>query len=277
MIENINQVESSLGLAEGTLQEAIASEDAKTIEIPVGKFIDTEKHEIFTKEDFLKRVSNIKEESEVIGVEKAVKKARTDMTLDFEGSRKGGGENVKLLIDAAIARATKDSGVEPNEKIKELTIDLDKLKGMNSDWESKYNNLVTESSARDNQRKIDGNILESITGELTLSKPQITTLFKSEFEVVEEDGKQLIKKGGQTLKHDTTLEPLSLADVMPKFLEPFAKKVTGGGGGGDTIEPGKAGSMDAFIKEMTDKGVSSGSEAFNIEMGKRISDKTLTM
>jgi len=44
MIENINQVESSLGLAEGTLQEAIASEDAKTIEIPVGKFIDTEKH-----------------------------------------------------------------------------------------------------------------------------------------------------------------------------------------------------------------------------------------
>jgi hypothetical protein len=64
---------------------------------------------------------------------------------------------------------------------------------------------------------------------------------------------------------------------MPKFLEPFAKKVSGGSGGSDTIEPGKAGSMDAFIKEMNDKGVSSGSEAFNIEMGKRISDKTLTM
>jgi hypothetical protein len=271
MIENINQVESSLGLAEGTLQEAIASEDAKTIEIPVGKFIDTEKHVIRTTEEHETYLGNIREESKKAGLEIAVKGARTDLNYDFEG------KTLENLLKAHGDSVLKAANIEPDQKNKELLGDLEKLKGMNSEWETKYNTLVSESSARDNQRKIDGSISDSITGELTLSKSQITTLFKSEFEVMEEDGKQVIKKDGQTLKHDTTLDPLTLADVMPKFLEPFAKKVSGGSGGSDTIEPGKAGSMDAFIKEMNDKGVSSGSEAFNIEMGKRISDKTLTM
>ena len=61
MIENINQVESSLGLAEGTLQGAFASEDAVKIEIPVGKFVDTEKHVIKTTEEHETYIGNIRE------------------------------------------------------------------------------------------------------------------------------------------------------------------------------------------------------------------------
>jgi hypothetical protein len=271
MIENINQVESSLGLAEGTLQEAIASEDAKTIEIPVGKFIDTEKHVIRTTEEHETYLGNIREESKKAGLEIAVKGARTDLNYDFEG------KTLENLLKAHGDSVLKGANIEPSAKLEELTGDMDKLKAINLGLEDKYKTLVSESHEKDNRRKIDGSILDSMTGEFTLPKNQLSTLFKAEYQVVEEDGKQLVKQNGETLKNDSTLDPLSLSDIMPKFLEQFAKKATGGAGGGDTTDPGKAGSMEAFIKEMNDKGVSSGSEAFNIEMGKRISDKTLTM
>jgi len=270
-IENMTQIESILGLAEGTLQEAIASDDAKTIEIPQGKFIDTETHVIRTKEDHETFLTNTRDEAKVAGVEIAVKEMRNELGYTFEG------KTLENLMKAHSEKVLADAGAEPDAKIKELSTDLEKLKGINSEWESKYNSLVSESTAKDNQRRIDGNILESIQGDLTLTKSQLMTLFKSEYQVVEEDGKQLIKKGGETLKNDSNLEPLSLSDVMPKFLEPFVKQVEGGSGGGDSSGSGKEGTLEAFNKEMDKAGKPQGSEDYNMEMKKRISDKTLAI
>ncbi len=266
----MTQIETSLGLAEGTLQEAIASDDAKTIEIPTGKFYETEKYVIKTVEDHDIFMKNTRTEANVAGLEIAVKEARTKYGYTFEG------KTLENLMKAHSDKIAADSDKEPNDKIEELTGDIATLKGLNVGLQGTIDTMTSDGLLKDNQRKIDGNILASIEGELTLSKLQIATLFKSEYEVVDEDGKQLIKKGGVTLKSET-LDPLTLADVMPKFIEPFAKKVEGGTGGGDSSGDGKAGSLEAFVKEMDAAGKPQGSEEFNLELTKRISDKTLTM
>lgn len=268
-IENMTEIESSLGLAEGTLQEAIASDDATKIEIPQGKFIDTETHVIRTKEDQDVFLKNTREEAKKAGLEQAIKEMRNELGYSFEG------KTLDNLLKAHGDKIQSDAGAEPNAKIKELTTDLEKLRGVNSEWEAKYNTLVSESTAKDNQRRIDTNIFNSIEGEFILPKAQLSTLFKAEYEVVEEDGKQLIKKNGETLKSDSNLEPLSLTDIMPKFLEAFAKPVEGGSGGGDSTGNPKAGTLEAFEKEMSDAGKSR--EDMNIEMQRRIKEGTLTV
>ena len=260
-IENMAQIETSLGLAEGTLQEAIASADATTIEIPTGKFYDTDKFVIKTLEENETFLKNTRAEANTAGLEKG---------YSFEG------KTLENLMKAHGDKVLKEAGTEPSAKIEELTGDLATLKGLNIGLQGTIDTMTSDGLLKDNQRKIDGNIFASIEGELTLSKSQVATLFKSEYEVVEEDGKQLIKKGGVTLK-DAVLEPLTLADIMPKFLEPFAKKIEGGGGGDDTKGAGKEGTLVAFIKEMEASGKPQGSEAFGLEMNKRIGDKTLSI
>ncbi len=268
-IENMTEIETVLGYAEGILQEAIASDDAIKLEIPQGKFIDTEKHVIRTIEDQDIFLKNTRDEAKTAGLEQGIKDMRNELGYSFEG------KTLQNLLKAHGDKIQADAGAEPDAKIQELTTDLEKLRGINSDWETKYNGLVTESTAKDNQRRIDNNILNSIEGDFILPKTQLSTLFKSEYQVVEEDGKQLIKKNGETQKNPANLEPLTLADIMPKFLETYIKPVSGGSGGGDSTGTPKAGTLEAFEKEMSEAGKSR--EDMNIEMQRRIKDGTLTV
>lgn len=268
-IENMTEIESSLGLAEGTLQEAIASDDAIKLDIPQGKFIDTETHVIRTKEDQDIFLKNTRDEAKKAGLEQAIKEARNDLGYNFEG------KTLDNLLKAHGDKIQADTGAEPDAKIQELTTDLEKLRGVNSEWETKYNSLVSESTAKDNQRRIDTNILNSIEGEFILPKAQLSTLFKAEYEVTEEDGKQLIRKNGETLKSEATRDPLTLTDIMPKFLETYVKQVSGGSGGKDSTGNPKAGTLEAFEKEMSEAGKSR--EEMNKEMQSRIKAGTLTI
>ena len=54
--------------------------------------------------------------------------------------------------------------------------------------------------------------------ETTIASEDIITLFNANYEIQSEDGKVLIKKGGETLKNDTTAEPLGLKDVFESFV-----------------------------------------------------------
>jgi|TARA_Y100000310_G_C20682639_1_gene816898 hypothetical protein len=270
MIENMNEIESSLGLAEGTLQEAIASEDAKKIEIPTGTWTNTDTHEVFLKEDYAKRTDNLKEENKTAGIEIAVKGARTDLGLDFEG------KTIDNLLAAYKSKILADAKIEPDGKISELESDKLKLQELNKEYVSKYDSLVAESLKKDGQRSIDENILSKLSDKLTLSKADAMLLFKARYEVVEEGGKIIVKQGGETMKDNTTLEPLSLETIIDSFTEPYTKKPEGGAGGGDTTDPGKSGTLEAFNKEMESRGDHAlGSENYMTEMNVRISNGSL--
>lgn len=274
MIENIAEIESSLGLEEGTFQAAIDSDESKKIELPVGKFYDTEKYEIFTKEDYATRTENLKNENKNAGVEIAVKGARTELGLEFEG------KTMENLLSAHKAQVLKDAQVEPDSKISELESDKSKLQGLNLELTKKYEDLVAEGLKKDGQRTIDGEILSKLGENLTIPKDDVMYLFKKRYDVSMDDGKTIIKQGGEVMKDQTTLEPLGLSDVVSSFTEQYTKKVEGGAGGDDTALHGSSGSLESFNKEMavlagTDPKYNPGGELYNQEMNTRITNGSL--
>lgn len=268
MIENVEAVENSLGLEKGILSKAIENTENVTIELPKGKFIDPETHVIRSNEDQETFLNNIKTEQKTAGVEIAVKEMRNKLEYNFEG------KTIENLLTAHGEKVLKDAGTEPDKKIEELNIDLSKLRGNNTNLQDQLDEMVKNTSLKDNQRKVDGNILSNIGDNLTLSKEQVMTLFKSEHQVVEEDGKFVVKKGGETMKDDNR-EPLNLKTILESFTTDFVKTAEGGSGGGDTTDGGKAGSLEAFTKRQIDLGNNVGSEKFNIAMNKELADGTL--
>ena len=270
MIENITEIENGLGLKEGTLKDAIASEEATTIEMPVGKMVNPEEFEIIAKEDYETRVNNIKTESKKAGVEIAVKEARNSLGLEFEG------KTIDNLLKSHSDKVLADAKIEPEKKVKELAGDKTKLQGKVEEWEGKYNELQTQMLAKDTKLKRDQDILSFMPDKLTLPNRDVLTLFNSNYEVATEDGVAVVKSGGETLK-DTNLNPKLLKDVVVEFASGYKKPIEGGAGDGDTTGAPKGGSIDAFTEEMVKKEISPNSEAFQLEMKKRISDGTLVM
>jgi hypothetical protein len=96
-----------------------------------------------------------------------------------------------------------------------------------------------------------------------------------------EDGKSFLTKNGEMIKDEKTrdpIEPKAYIETRLKTLDLITKN-GGGSGEGDGTGDGKAGSYDAFVKEMNAKGIEYGesTQNFSIEMNKRIKDKTLVM
>lgn len=271
MIENVTELETKFGIAEGTLQAAIDSAESTKIEIPVGTLVNTETHEVFLKDDYLKRTENLKEENKLAGVEIAVKGVRTDMGLEFEG------KTMDNLMTAYKEKVLKEANIEPDKKSAEYDTTITGLRTNLTDLQTKFNDLEANGLKKDSQREIDGNILSKLGGNYTLAKEDVMTLFKTRYDVVVEDGKTLIKQNGETMKDKVTYEPLSLEVVMGSFTESYTKKSggEGGAGAGDTLGNSKPGSIEAFYKEMETSGKTQ--EEANVEMQVRMKAGTLVL
>jgi len=76
-IENLEQLEKSVGLEPGKLAEMISSEDTHKL--------DLDNLIISNKNDYDARLENIKKETKTAAVEIAVKNARNELGLEFEG------------------------------------------------------------------------------------------------------------------------------------------------------------------------------------------------
>lgn len=269
MIENIAEIETGLGLKEGTLKDAIASEEAVKLEVPKGKIVDPDTHQILSNEDFEARINNVKAENKTAGLEIAIKEKRGELGYEFEG------KTLDNLLKAHGDKVLSDAGTEPDKKILELEADKATLQGKSVTLQDKIDELLLSNTQKDAQRQIETNILSGIPDNLTLSKEQVMTLFLADYSVENDNGKQIVKKGGETLKNESTLDPLVLGDVLKSYSETFVKPVEGGAGGGSTIGDPKGGSMALFTKEMNDAGHTTGSEHFNRTMQKRMADGSL--
>ncbi|MGR3221307.1 MAG: hypothetical protein ACUZ8H_16040 [Candidatus Anammoxibacter sp.] len=263
MIKNITDLEKSLKLKEGTLTEAIKSEDE--VEVPISELV------IRTKEEEESRNTNLKSESRTVGIEMAVKKVRTDLGLEFTG------KTAENLAEAVKIKTLEDAKIEPDKKILDLEKDKADLQknivGLGQDLEKQKSLFVAEK----NTRKIDEQILKSINKETTIPKANILTLFKAEYGTALNDKEVVeISKHGEVLKDKTTLNTKSIDEIMTDYLTPYLKKAGGGAGEGDDPKnKGKAGTMEAFIETQEKLGNKPGTEKFNREMQSAISDKTL--
>ncbi len=264
-IENLNDLEKSLKLPEGTLKAAIDNTENVKIEIPALVIRTTE------EENTLR--TNLKTEFGNAAVEIAIKKAREEHKLEFNG------KTMDNLLKAYETKALAEAKIEPVKKIQELESDLGTLRTNVSTLQGQLVEKDNQFKAEKQKYETDNLISSKITGDLVLPKEDVALIFKSKHSVeLDETGKRVIKRGDEVLKHPTTLSPLTIDEVMKDFLPAYLKGPGGGAGGED--EPGagsKTGSMAAFEKEMSKKEIYAGSSAFNQEMNKRIKEKTLVV
>jgi hypothetical protein len=256
--------------------EVVVPEQTITEAIGKGELtIQNEEIKVFKKPDFDAYVSNVKKEDyengKRAGIEMEIKAAREKYGLQFEG------KTLDNFAESLTGKLKAEFGKEPDKRVQELTKDLDSLRSINQEWETKYNGLQNTIKQEQTQAKKNNLILSALPKEnLSIPADDLAIIFKNRYDVdFDEAGNPLVKKDGQVLKSPTTLSPLSINDVASEFVKPYIKQqINGGRGEGHNTPPG-ATAMDAFIKEMEGKGFKPGSKAFNDEMSKRIADKTL--
>lgn len=265
MIENLTDLEKSLHLPDGSLDKAIKSADAVKIVLP--ELI------ILTKSDDDARINNLKTEFKTAGLEIGVKEARTKYGLDFTG------KTIDNFAEALKTKILSEAKIEPDKKVTEITNDLNIMRSNFDKATKDFNDLKVSFIAKENERKINDSVFSKIPENTTITKEDIATIFKSKYKMdLADNGSIVFKNGGdEILKNQTTLNPLTMDEVMTQFISPYIKPASGGAGAGDAAGAGKAGTLEAFGKEMIDKGVKENTQAFNLEMSKRIKDGTLKL
>lgn len=232
---------------------------------------------VFSEDDYTTLIGNIEtekyNEGKTAGEQMAVKAARDEYGLEFEG------KTVANFATALKSKIEADSKIEPNTKIKELQEDNDKLRGNISEWEGKFNNLQEAVENEKKANKIDSLINKEVPQEgLLINAKSAVNLYKMSRNIeFDESDNAVIIRDGQILKNETTRSPISIKDDFSSFLqeEGLIKKPSGGSGGGDDTGAAKAGTLEAFTKEMEEKDIKSNSLEFQKEMQKRIKDGTL--
>lgn len=270
--------------------EVVVPEQTITEAIGKGELtIQNEEIKVFKKQDFEVYEKNVRNEEykngTVSGFEQLSKNLKRVVGAEFEGKVIKDpttglidyGQSASFIVENIKPVLIKEAGIAPDKKVQELTKDLDSLRSINQEWETKYNGLQNTIKQEQTQAKKNNLIIGALPKEnLSIPADDLAIIFKNRYDVdFDEAGNPLVKKDGQVLKSPTTLSPLSINDVASEFVKPYIKQQTNGGRGEGHNTPSGATAMDAFIKEMEGKGIKPGSSAFNTEMSKRIADKTL--
>lgn len=262
-VENIEQIEQSFGLEKGKLAEMMASEENHKIDI--------DNYVIKTKSDHEALINNLKKESGNATLEIAIKNARNEFGLDFQG------KTMENLLKAYGEKVEADAKIDPNKKYDTLKTDFEKLQGNLTDWQSKYTNLESTYKEKEQQSSINNTLLKEIPENTILDKDDILAILKAKYQFnIGDDGFEIIK-GGQVQKNQANMNLLSPGEFMKEFITPYLKPVDGGAGGKDSTGTGKETSLELFDKQMEMKGINVGSESYNELMSIAMKNGTLKL
>ena len=262
-LENIAEIESSLGIEAGKLKEMIASEESHTIDLSTKVILD--------KPIYEERIANIKKESANTALEMAVKEQRNALGLEFTG------KTMENLVTAIKSKVESEATIAPEEKYKALKTDFEKLQNNYTEKEQEFTNFKTNIEKQNQLSEIKNDFTKHIPTNTLVSKSTIFTEAKEKgFSFEREEGKTVVKDGsGNIIKDEKTYAPIDLATWVVNFSTPYVAKAEGGSGGSDDVPAGKAGSFEAFEKEALKAGWSDAQK--NQEMSKRINEKTLVL
>lgn len=243
--------------------------------------ITDEKIKLFTDEELSKREKKIESTSynkgKVDGVEIEWKETKRKLGIEIEG--KNGDE----ILNAFKEKVLTDAKIEPSKKISELEQIASQLRTNLQTAEKEKNDLLTNFQNKEKEYKINSLLTTIIPDNAvseTFTKNDVSALFKANGYAIDiQEGKEVALFNGEIVKDEKTLEPLPVKNVMDKFVieKGFIKKDDGRGEKDKTKDQIKAGSLEAFIKEMEAKGIKHNTEPFIKEMQSRIKDKTLVV
>lgn len=169
---------------------------------------------VFNDEQLTDRLKNHVAKSTPTLLEMAVKEARNNNGLEFEG------KTVENLVKAAIEKGKKEAGAKPNEALKEKDEVIEKLRQNIIDIEktkdSEYETLQNKLSKIETSQLIKDLIPDKL--DTQLSKKDLSTLFKNDIAVKQIDGKNVYEEDGEVLRDGKTQNPLTGNQVMERWL-----------------------------------------------------------
>ena len=265
-LENIAELEKTLGLESGKLNEMITSEENHTLDLTTKVIID--------KAIYDERIANIKKESSTMTREILVKELRNEFELEFEGKTQ---ENLINAFKTKLENV-KDSAVkDPEKRFTDLKSDFEKLQKNFLEKDNEIAQIKDETIKKEKRNSVLNEVFKFIPENTLVSKN--TILIEAEqkgFKFDQEEGVTVIKDAqGNILKDEHTLSPRSVKDFMESFVTPFLPKVEGGKCGNDETGNSKAGSFEAFMKEAEKQGWDN--TKMNEEIAKRTKDGTLKL
>lgn len=184
----------------------LSTEDEVNITIP-------ELH-VLTPEELSTRDANSKKngynEGKTASIEMFVKETKEKLGLEFEG------KDATKLIEAVQSKTLADAKIEPSKKIEELNGVISKLQGNLTALESEKLNLQGQFEAT----KTDAKLLNYLPKNRlsTLNDEEYLTIIKKDHEIVTEDGKLVVKKGGEIVRNATTQAPLEVNEVISNIF-----------------------------------------------------------
>ena len=217
-------------------------------------------------------IENHKIDARKEGEELSVKKYREEYGFS--------GRSIDKLIDAVKAKTLEESKAEPNEQIKKLQTTLaDKETALQAAI-AKATDVETNFLSYKNQSKIDQTIDSLIPVNTVLPKEDMKLILKNKLSFdISENGNVVVKdQMGNVIKNQTTADAMAASDIVSDFFktnQSYLKGIEGGRGHGDSGSASKKQSIDEFINEQAEKGVSPNSKDFNDELNKRIKDGSI--
>jgi hypothetical protein len=259
-LDNIAEIETTLGIESGRLIEMINSEEAFSVDLSEKVFL--------SKTAYEERIANIKKESATVAIETAVKEQRNNLGLDFQG------KTIENLVSAIKAKSESESKIEPEEKYKTLKSEFDGLVSKLNEKDTEFNSFKTQIEKTNLLSEIKNEFTKHIPDNVLVSKSTIFTEAKEKgFSFEKEDGNVVVKDSNGNILKDDNYSPITVKDWVTTFSTPYLAKVEGGAGKGDDTGEGKAGSFEAFMKESERNNWDASKQ--NSEMAKRISNGTL--
>lgn len=237
---------------------------------------------LYKSDDFDKFKTNLANEEYKKG-----KAAGEEMPFKFEVLKEKFGVEVKGKSIDAFAEAYKDkviseAKIEPNEKIKGLETDLEKIKGNYNELEGNFNTYKSDIEAKQTQQQKNQTLLKYMPDGLLVDNDIALMALKTKLgvDVLLENGKAFHTINGEIQK-DKSLEPIELSkDFMSEQLKSLnlTKPKQGGNGGGDE-SGGNGGESDyeKFTKRMADNGIIEGGQEFNEKMQEELKAGTLKL
>jgi hypothetical protein len=243
-----------LGLDVEKLKAALTSDDEVEVGIPKGLFIPETDRESYDKRIGQRHY----EEGKVAGLEKAVKEWKAKEGIDVEG------KTLDVLIPALKDKVLRDAKIEPEQKVKDLTLSLETLRAQYTSDTTAKEKEIEALRTQLQATRLDSTLRSHLPDKLAGLKPeQFIRLAKDDFnfEFVE-SGEIVAKQSGQIIV-DKLQKPRPVADILSEYA--ISNGWIDANGRGGNNEPGGSSSgkfktLNDLMAHMEKEGISPASE-----------------
>ena len=215
----ISNIASAFGVTAEEFTAKITSEKQEELKLA---------GQLFTDDELQSRDSGKYNEGKEAQEEMLVKKAKKELGYEFEG--KSFNQLLGHHEDQLKTKYSKNS----DERVSELEKDIDNLKLTYTGEIDGYKNQLSDLSGKYKNQSTKNTLLSLMPKDTIISPEALVTLFKSRYDLDEENGSILVKQNGEVLKDPKTTDPLKIDSVFNDWLvkEKYIA-TTGGRGGGN--------------------------------------------